>query len=112
MKYIDELVERHAKGDRSPTLLRELTLLAWQGFHEVWEPSPLVDDTEEQREFALLRTEPALADKTEDELRQVLREDPMLLAHLGIERMLEAQLYWPKPPPNPSKLPLPKRRDR
>lgn len=63
--------------------------------------------SEQQRIFALLRTEPTLRDKTEEELRMVINEDPMLLPHLYRERVLEAQLYWPDPPPNPSALPLP-----
>ncbi len=63
--------------------------------------------TEQQRVFALLRTEPTLRDKTEEELRVVINEDPMLLPHLYRERVLEAQLFWPDLPPNPSKLPLP-----
>ena len=37
---IDGMVRRHAKGDRSPALMAELSRLAWEAFHAPWEEPP------------------------------------------------------------------------
>lgn len=37
---LDDLMKRHARGERSPELLKALDQLAWEAFHAPWEPKP------------------------------------------------------------------------
>lgn len=36
----ESLVHRYEAGERDPALIRELNRLAWEGFHDPWEPGP------------------------------------------------------------------------
>lgn len=93
-----ELVQRYEKGERNPELLEELNLRAWVAFHDPAEVAPLVDDTPLERAYALLRTEANLRSKSNQELQQLLEEQPMLLAEIGLECALEQMVFWPPLP--------------
>jgi hypothetical protein len=61
---------------------------------------PLSWKTPEERCFALLRTEDDLRDKSNQELRQLLQDNPMLEVEISMERELDSMVKWaPEPVP-------------
>jgi hypothetical protein len=83
---VDELIRRHASGDRNPLLLWQLDLLAWAAFHE---PPPDISGTPEQADLRFLRSREGYEHLADYELLELIREHPVLLTWERLEAALE-----------------------
>ena len=93
---LDDLIRRHASGDRNPLLLRQLDLLAWAAFHEPHEAPPRTAETEEQADLRFMRSRPGYEHMADPQLAALLREHPVLLDWERLEAALEERGRWPR----------------
>jgi hypothetical protein len=99
---MDDLIRRHASGDRDSLLLRQLNLLAWRAFHEPHEAPPGTADTPEEAALRFVRSRPGYDHLTDEELAALLQENPVLLTWEHLEAAMEERARWPliDPPPD------------
>jgi len=96
--YVLNLIGRHASGDRSSELLRQLDLLAWSDFHDAWEAPPGVVETPVQKVLRELRAWEPLAGLSDEDLLARLDENPMLHCEAILELSLSELVRWPNGP--------------
>ncbi len=87
--FLQNLLNRQVRCDRTPALLQQLDLLKWAEGRVGVEPHPDALTIAEAECYALLRTEPGWEALSDEELRSLLEANPMLPAEIGAERMLE-----------------------
>ena len=95
MRAVEELIRRHALGDRDPLLLRQLDLLAWAAFHEPHEPPPGTAESPEQADLRFMRSRQGYEHLTDPQLSALLREHPVLLTWERLEAALEEMARRP-----------------
>ena len=87
--FVDDLIHRHAAGDRDPDLLNLLDRLAWSEFHDPWEAPPGCTDSPEEATLRMLRAYKPFAHLSDLELMEMLHENPMLPCEISIELWLQ-----------------------